>query len=450
MPQAEAAQSVPVQPRPTASPTSTWSAFPGDEIVPAEGGLHVHDPTVLQFDERFFCLHTTHDGFRVMRSSLDLDHWIMHEPLLSDRPEWLKQRITEHRAIWAPDVIRGPKRSLRMYYCASEKFGWNTSYIGLAVCEKFDPTHPSRGWRDCGPIVESRRDRDNFNAIDPEVIIDEEGRHWMFFGSYWSGVYVVELDPAGGKLLHPDNPQMTLVARNTEDPRNAIEGAACVFRDGYYYLFASYGLAAQGVRSDNRVVVCRSNSVTGPYVDRNGRSMLDGGHTELLSTSPPMFSPGHSDVFQDESGRWMLSYHFYDARRYWTDDKWGLPTLQIRDLIWSDDGWPLPGLPVHRAPVPRKCFAARDVAGAWIQQVDFAEPKLIEIRADRTVSAADGADGIWSIEGRNLLIRWSDSSGHVDPTAGPQKFQLAHGGTYYVGHDRNGKVIRGVRLEARP
>src|SRR4051794_1511550 len=100
-----------------------WSAFPGDEIVPQEGGLHVHDPTIIQFDNRYFCFSTTHDGFGVMRSSLDLRRWMLHDPIFANRPEWLEQRIPQHGSIWAPDAIRGPKRSLRLYYCASERFG---------------------------------------------------------------------------------------------------------------------------------------------------------------------------------------------------------------------------------------------------------------------------------------------------------------------------------------
>ena len=234
----------------------------------------------------------------------------------------------------------------------------------------------------------------------------------MFFGSYFSGLHLVALDRVTGKLANPEKPDLIPIARNATDRENAIEGAAAMFRDGWYYLFASYGLAAQGVRSNYRIVVGRSRDVTGPYVDRSGRPMLDGGHTVVLSSSPPMFGPGHCDVFQDTPGRGIMSYHFYDARRFWRGDKWGLPTLQVRDLIWSEDGWPLPGLPVHGVRRSPDRTAPPNVGVRWIEQIDFCEPHIVELDEDRVAR------------------------------------QFAYEGSYYVGRDEDDKVIRGAKLAA--
>jgi arabinan endo-1,5-alpha-L-arabinosidase len=43
----------------------------------------------------------------------------------------------------------------------------------------------------------------NFNALDPALLEDRDGRLWLSFGSYWSGLKLVELDPATGKMLTP-------------------------------------------------------------------------------------------------------------------------------------------------------------------------------------------------------------------------------------------------------
>ncbi|HWP39355.1 MAG TPA: arabinan endo-1,5-alpha-L-arabinosidase, partial [Tepidisphaeraceae bacterium] len=273
------------------------AAFAGDGWVSASG-RHVHDPTLFEASAgSYLCFSTSGDGFGVVRSSQNLIDWTVHGAI-TETPQWLRQRIPEHRSMWAPDLLRLPDGRLRLYYCASQRFGQNTSWIGLAENDAFDPSRPQQGWRDLGPVIHSQRDRDDFNAIDPDAVIDAaSGQHWLFFGSFWSGLYALELDPDTGKPLNPDKPQMIPVARNSERG-NPIEAPVVAFRDGYYYLFVSYGLAAQGVRSTYRIVVGRSRQITGPYLGRDGRPMLEGGHAVVLKSSAPMFAPGHCDVMR--------------------------------------------------------------------------------------------------------------------------------------------------------
>jgi arabinan endo-1,5-alpha-L-arabinosidase len=134
-----------------------------------------------------------------------------------------------------------------------------------------------KGWRDLGLVIASEVDKDNFNAIDPEVIFDESGRLWMFFGSFYSELHIVELDPETGKLKNAANSGMSLIARNTNTRGNPIEAPVVIKRGEYYYLFVSYGLAAQGVRSDYHIVMGRSKAIAGPYVDTAGKPMIEGG-----------------------------------------------------------------------------------------------------------------------------------------------------------------------------
>jgi arabinan endo-1,5-alpha-L-arabinosidase len=414
-----------------------WSAFPGDAAT-AVNAENVHDPTVVAFKGSYFCFSTSGDGFGVLRSSKDLKSWTVHGAVLPETPEWIRQRY-RHRSTWAPDiVVLGDK--LRMYYCVSN-FGTNQSVIGVAECERFDPAQPQKGWRDLGLVLESKAGQDVFNAIDPETVVDDAGRHWLYFGSYFGGLYVIELDPATGKLKNAGNPEPILVARN-EERGNPLEAAAVAHRDGYYYLFVSYGLAAQGVQSTYRIMVGRAKTPTGPFLDLRGRAMAEGGYVNVLKGSSPMFSPGHSDVLRDPSGRWLMPYHFYDGRRNWHGDKWGLPTLQVRELLWSADGWPLPGMPVESNPKPSRPFRRRDLVGRWVHQVDFGNPAEIEMRADGTIRNGDER-GTWELTGDRLVLRWPrrDAPGefYVDTV------QVAYGGTYYVGRNQVGVVIRGSR-----
>lgn len=422
----------------TGQVASDGSAFPGDAAI-SRNAEHVHDPTVVPFGGKYFCFSTSGDGFGVLRSSKDMLGWTVHGAILPDQPEWLKKRYT-HRSIWAPDVLAmGDK--LRLYYCASE-FGTNGSVIGLAECEAFDPNNPQKGWRDVGLVLESVRGRDTFNAIDPETIVDAAGRHWLFFGSYFAGLYVVELDPATGLLKNPTKSELTLVARNTGERGNPLEACAVVRRGDYYYLFVSYGLAAQGVRSTYRIMVGRSRNATGPYVDAAGNAMTEGGHLAVLKSSPPMFAPGHSDVFRDPSGRWLMPYHFYDGRQNWHGDLWGLPTLQIRELLWSRDGWPLPGLPVEARPPKPRPFTSKDLVGKWTHQVDFGRPSEVEFLSGGV--AKNGTQrGTWTLEGDRLTMRWPRADAPSAPWI--DRLTVAYGGTYYAGRNDDGMLIRGRR-----
>ena len=420
------------------SPAAGWSAFPGDGAVSVNGG-NVHDPTVVPFGGRYFCFNTSGDGFAVLRSSKDLLSWTIHGPVLPETPEWLRQRY-RHKSLWAPDVVvLGSK--LRMYYCASN-WGTNQSVIGFAECDKFDPNQPQKGWRDYGLVFESQSGRDTYNAIDPEVVVDENGGHWLFFGSYFSGLYVVELNPETGRLKSPEKPTPTLVARNTGERGNPLEACAVIRRNNYYYLFVSYGLAAQGVRSSYRIMVGRSKSVSGPFLDAQGKSMAEGGHLNVLKSSAPMFAPGHCDVFRDPSGRWMMPYHFYDGRENWHGDLWGLPTLHVRELLWSDDGWPLPGMPVEAKPRPPRAVKRQDLVGKWIHQVDFGRPAEIEMKADGKTRNGE-QQGDWRLDGERLTIRWprADAPGEM----WVDRLLVAYGGTYYVGRNQSGAIIRGAR-----
>jgi arabinan endo-1,5-alpha-L-arabinosidase len=412
-----------------------FEVFPGDGAV-AAGTAGVHDPTVIQFGRRYFLFQTSGNSFTIVRSSEDLKSWKEEGPVLAEQPPWLAARY-RHRSIWAPDIVVIGKK-LRMYYSASN-WGTNDSVIGLAECENFDPKHPTAGWIDRGLVLESKRSETPYNAIDPEVAVTPDGEQWLAYGSYFGGIYIVQLDPATGKLkASVEDEAPRLIARNTIENGNPLEGAAILRRGDYFYLFVSYGLAAQGVRSTYRIMVGRSKAVAGPYLDATGKSMADGGYLNVLKGSPPMFSPGHCDALTLLDGRTVMPYHFYDGRHYWNQDKWGRPALQIRELLWSNDGWPLPGLPLeYEKPHPNE-----KVAGKWLHQVDFGEPSLIELMPDGRIAGPSG-DGSWSLHGDHLTMKWPKKDAASEYWIDELTFFYGH--TYYVGRNQGGLIIRGAR-----
>jgi arabinan endo-1,5-alpha-L-arabinosidase len=184
-------------------------------------------------------------------------------------------------------------------------------------------------WQDQGVVIESTRESP-YNTIDPAVLLDDDGRLWMTFGSFWGGIFVTELDPTTGKQLHPDQPA-THVAKNAEGTE--IEASYLHKHDGKYYLFVNWGKCCQGVRSTYNIRIGRSDAPTGPFVDRDGKVLAEGGGTLLLTNDGPRIGPGHASIFT-ENGIDYLSYHYYDG------DRRGQPTVGLRQLVWLADGWP--------------------------------------------------------------------------------------------------------------
>lgn len=258
-------------------------------------------------------------------SSADLKLWTPGPPVFREMPAWHREVVPNHRGhLWAPDVIKIGGRYL-LYYSVSA-WGRNASAIGLATNPTLDPTAAEYAWRDEGIVVRSFATND-FNAIDPAVVVDEQNRLWMSFGSFWSGIKLVELDGATGRRAFPAGPIHSLAHAET------IE-APCLHRHGeHYYLFVNWGLCCRGTNSTYQIRVGRSPTILGPYLDQDGRDLLVGGGAFLLGSTGSMIGPGHAGILG--SGRdELLSFHYYDAR------EGGRPTLGLRALKWDTDGWP--------------------------------------------------------------------------------------------------------------
>jgi arabinan endo-1,5-alpha-L-arabinosidase len=234
---------------------------------------------------------------------------------------------------WAPDVIKVGDRYL-VYYSISN-FGVNTSAIGCVSSPSLDPDDPSYKWTDQGMVIQSKQgDRanaipgDNFNAIDPALIQTPEGELWMSFGSFWSGIKLIQLDPKTGLRIAPDSPVHS-IAYTRE-----IEAPFIYHHDGQYYLFVSWGICCRGAASTYNIRYGRSKTITGPYLDKDGKDLAKEGGTLLIKGDGPFIGPGHPGILK-EGDRYIFTMHFYDGV---TPRAPG--TLAIRDLKWDSDGWP--------------------------------------------------------------------------------------------------------------
>lgn len=312
------------------TPLTIASPAPADAADQLTGDLAAHDPALVAGrDGEPWYVFSTGDpsvggGTIQVRTSVNGRHWTFAGTVWDAIPAWLTEAVPGVVNLWAPDVY-WHGGTYYLYYTAST-FGSNTSVIALATNTTLDPNDPAYAWVDRGPVLRSTA-RDDFNAIDPAVVEDRHGTPWLAFGSFWSGIRMVRLAWPSG-LRAPGSPDILRLADRRASP-NAIEAPYIVRYGGWYYLFTSWGQCCQGTRSDYRIVVGRSAEVTGPYVDRGGRSLLNGGGTLLLATAGDRVGPGGQSV----SGG-IIAYHYYDAAAG------GAPRLALQRILWTGDGWP--------------------------------------------------------------------------------------------------------------
>jgi arabinan endo-1,5-alpha-L-arabinosidase len=186
---------------------------------------------------------------------------------------------------------------------------------------------------DQGNVIASNAG-DDWNAIDPDVVFDERDQPWLAFGSFWGGIKLRKLDQATGKLSSEDQTLYSLASRpRTSSTSGAIEAPNIIRKNGYYYLFVSFDFCCRGKDSTYNIRVGRARSLTGPYIDRSGKPMMEGGGTLVVAGAGRWAGPGHSAVLQ-EKDRDYLFYHAYDTE--WR----GVSTLRIAILRWDSGGWP--------------------------------------------------------------------------------------------------------------
>lgn len=320
-----------------AAPSGTAAASINDRL---SGDIApVHDPSMIRAGDSYYLFSTSQvkegKGLIHIRVSKDLLTWKFIGSVFPQIPEWAKKKISGTEGIWAPDISYVNGR-YRLYYTVST-FGSNRSVIGLATNATLDPSSPDYAWRDEGEVIESGRS-DDYNAIDPNFVLDRAGGQWLAFGSFWSGIKLVRLDPATGKPVPGDKKIYALAERSKLEYSGAIEAPYIIDHGGYYYLFASFDFCCRGVDSTYYTVVGRSKHITGPYVDRSGKPMLNGGgflvlHAQLDPTHR-WRGPGGESILR-EGDKDYIVYHAYDAKNH------GIPTLRIQPLGWTNDGWPV-------------------------------------------------------------------------------------------------------------
>ena len=303
------------------------------ELLTLSGDIErVHDPAIIRQGDAYYLFSTGRipgGGIIPIRTSQDLHHWTLSGAVFDKLPDWAVKEIPGARDAWAPDIAFFHGR-YHLYYAVST-FGKNDSAIGLATNRTLNPADPDYKWVDQGMVVRSRQGQDDWNAIDPNLVIGNAHSIWLDWGSFWGGIKMRRIDPETGKLSSTDTTLYSLATRPPAS-RRAIEAPFIIRRGRYWYLFVSFDFCCRGARSDYNVVVGRAKKITGPYLDRAGRPMTEGGGTPVESAATAKWrGAGHEAVLHDRRSDYLV-LHAYEAAS-------GRPVLQISTIVWND-GWP--------------------------------------------------------------------------------------------------------------
>jgi len=280
------------------------------------GAPYIHDPsTIAECDGRYYTFGTGGGGL------ISDDGWSWHSG--AERPGGGA----------APDVIKIGDRYLFIYGATGGGLGGGHNGRILTMWNRsLDPQSPEFKFTDAVEVCYSDGMEDQ-DAIDPGMLLDPTtGRLWVSYGTYFGSIRLIELDPVTG-----------LRVRGNKEKDIAIdcEATDLIYRDGWYYLLGTHGTCCDGVNSTYNIVVGRSRSVEGPYLDNVGRDMLHGGGRMVIAASERMCGPGHFGRSVIDEGVEVMSCHFEADL-----DRSGRSVLGIRPLLWRN-GWPVAGEQLH-------------------------------------------------------------------------------------------------------
>jgi arabinan endo-1,5-alpha-L-arabinosidase len=299
-----------------------------------------HDAAIIKADGWYYAFSTDYmigasptPGIQI-RKSKNLIDWQfvgrVFEQVSMEAWEW-----TNGNTFWAPNIIELNDK-FYLYYSVSS-VGKRNSYIGLATSDSIEGP-----WKDEGAVFKTKEGDDyTANAIDPDIVIDDEGQPWMVYGSYFGGIFISKIDKDTGKLVDSTD-EGTLIAQR-KNMSYGIEGPEIMYNPdtGYYYLTVSY----EWLEDTYNVRTARSKSITGPYLDYNNRDIVDTTDESFntgnklvgsysFENSNGWLGTGHNGLLE-EDGNYYLTHNARAGEDiYWSH-------LHVRKILWTEDGWPV-------------------------------------------------------------------------------------------------------------
>ena len=352
------------------------------------GPYNVHDPSIKKINGEYYCYSTdvaygaTPPAGIQVRKSADLVQWQFVGWAFNGIPSIVSQYIssaggTPNAGLWAPYIIQSGSE-LRLYYCLSSTT-CKLSAIGLATA-----TNPEGPWTQRGLVVTSSCPQTMTNAIDPTVLITSGGQQYMYYGSAYDGIYIVQLDPSTGLTLTPGDIGKRIANRGfTNGQYNGnIEGAEIIYQPNMqqYFLFIAY----DWLTTKYNVRVARANNPTGPFYDYNGVDVNTNIDHIPMIIAPYQFNghggwqgTSHCTVFDDGAGQYYIAHQGRPGVDFNYMD------LHVRKLFWTPDGWPVAS-PERYAWEGDSTVVASALTGNW-EQIDL-NYQVVPGYADQQVS----------------------------------------------------------------
>lgn len=472
---------------------------------------NVHDPTVVLAEDGYYYMyqtdasygnaHTAGGHFHGRRSK-NLVDWEYLGGTMQNLPDWVIPKLNEIRAemglsevtpavsdfgYWAPCVRKVRDGLYRMYYsivCPGYIDGAGTwserAFIGLM--ENENPAN-NDGWVDKGYVITNASDKGlNFkvpandwgncyykwNAIDPSYIIDNDGKHYLIYGSWHSGIALVELDGETGKVkAELPKPWGTnddiaaygklIATRQMGNRWQASEGPEIVYHDGYYYLFMAYD--ALDVPYNTRVA--RASDIEGPYLGIDGTDITNAGGDILpVVTHPYKFNGSygwvgisHCCVFDDGNGNWYFaSQGRFPANVGGNAYSNAIMMGHVRSIRWTEDGWPLV-MPERYGAVPQVAINESELVGNW-EHIDLSysygnqrTSSIMTLSADHKVSSGSWKGVAWKFDSDNNILELDNGiklylQRETDWEASPRTHTIV-----YAGYGTNNKTYWGKKVQ---
>ena len=320
------------------------------------------DPSIVRAENGKYYIFSTG---RQMLESDDACNWKVATNSIITQPTWGKEVYPDMTnpyqfGVWAPDVIKIGGRWV-FYYALS---GWGKpAGIGYGISDNIEGPYT-----DCGKLF-TWKEVGIKNAIDPQVIIDDDGKVWMVLGSF-QGIYLVRLAEDGLSLYggaEEQNEKKILIAGYPGDwDGSTYEGSYIKKKGNKYYYFGSAGTCCEGGSSTYRVYCAVADKITGPYIDKDGAPLTLSGKGKTCGV-PVVWSgsgdekelagPGHNSILVDEAGEWWIYYHCYTK-----EDNYAARHLFMDKLIWDEDGFPHVEnyRPSYKVTKPGPCIALKE------------------------------------------------------------------------------------------
>ncbi len=407
--------------------TDTYGHVASLDDVYDWGPYNVHDPSIVKVGDTYYCYNTDvcygceiQPGIQV-RKSTDLIQWEFvgwaFDGLPSQGREFIQNNGGEpFNALWAPYIMEF-NGEYRLYYSLSSPTP-RLSVIGMATASS-----PLGPWEEKGLVVTSLNNAAvHTNAIDPSVVIDGSGKHWMYYGSAWDGIYKLELNPDTGLAMTSGDKGTRVAQRGFtgETVNGNIEGPEIVYNSEFdkYYLFIAY----DWLQTKYNVRVGRSDSPEGPFYDFQGNDL----NTEM-DNGPMILAPyrfndhggwqgvSHPSVFDDGEGQFYMAHQ----GRPGVDSYYMV--LHVRKMYWTQDGWPIVS-PERYAGVEQTTIADTDLSGNYEQIIlgynvvpgygneqiapNFQTTVSLELNSNGNINGS--SSNSWSYNAPWLTLNWEN------------------------------------------